>query len=53
MQEEFQAGKTALRSPAEGEGNEGFPPPSEKDLESPSSIKMGLDAKNACKKFSV
>ena len=25
----------SLRSPAEGEGNEGFPPPPEKDLESP------------------
>ena len=29
-----------LRSPAEGEGNEGFPPPPEKDLESPSSTRL-------------
>ena len=29
-----------LRSPAEGEGNEGFPPPPEKDLESPSSMRI-------------
>ena len=28
---------SSLRSPAEGEGNEGFPPPLEKDLGSPSS----------------
>ena len=25
---------SSLRSPAEGEGNEGFPPPPDKDLES-------------------
>ena len=29
-----------LRSPAEGEGNEGFPPPLEKDLESLSSTRL-------------
>ena len=28
---------SSLRSPAEGEGHEGFPPPPDKDLESPSS----------------
>ena len=26
---------SSLRSPAEGEGNEGFPPPPDKDLEAP------------------
>ena len=26
---------SSLRSPAEGEGHEGFPPPPDKDLESP------------------
>ena len=31
---------SSLRSPAEGEGNEGFPPPPEKDLESPSSTRL-------------
>ena len=31
---------SSLRSPAEGEGNEGFPPPPEKDLESPSSMRL-------------
>ena len=30
----------SLRSPAEGEGNEGFPPPPDKDLESPSSTRL-------------
>ena len=29
-----------LLSPAEGEGNEGFPPPPDKDLESPSSTRL-------------
>ena len=28
------------KSPSEGEGNEGFPPPPEKDLESPSSTRL-------------
>ena len=27
-------------TPAEGEGNEGFPPPPDKDLESPSSTRL-------------
>ena len=31
---------SSLRSPAEGEGNEGFPPPPDKDLESPSSTRL-------------
>ena len=31
---------SSLRSPAEGEGNEGFPPPPEKELESPSSMRL-------------
>ena len=31
---------SSLRSPAEGEGNEGFLPPLEKDLESPSSTRL-------------
>ena len=31
---------SSLRSPAEGEGNEGFPPHPEKDLESPSSTRL-------------
>ena len=31
---------TSLRSPAEGEGNEGFPPPPDKDLEGPSSTRL-------------
>ena len=31
---------SSLRSPAEGEGNEGFLPPPEKDLESPSSTRL-------------
>ena len=31
---------SSLRSPAEGEGNEGFPPPPDKDLESPSSTRF-------------
>ena len=31
---------SSLRSPAEGEGNEGFPSPPEKDLESPSSMRL-------------
>ena len=31
---------SSLRSPAEGEGNEGFAPPPEKDLESPSSTRL-------------
>ena len=31
---------SSLRSPAEGEGNEVFPPPPEKDLESPSSMRL-------------
>ena len=31
---------SSLRFPAEGEGNECFPPPSEKDLESPSSTRL-------------
>ena len=31
---------SSLRSPAEGEGNEGFPPPPDKDLESPSSTPL-------------
>ena len=31
---------SSLRSPAEGEGNEGFPPPPDKDLESPSSRRL-------------
>ena len=31
---------SSLRSPAEVEGNEGFPPPPEKDLESPSSTRL-------------
>ena len=31
---------SSLRSPAEGEGHEGFPPPHEKDLESPSSTRL-------------
>ena len=31
---------SSLRSPAEGEGQEGFPPPSDKDLESPSSTRL-------------
>ena len=31
---------SSLRSPAEGEGHEGFPPPPEKDLESPSSTRL-------------
>ena len=31
---------SSLRSPAEGEGNECFPPPPEKDLESPSSTRL-------------
>ena len=30
---------SSLRSTAEGEGNEGFPPPPDKDLESPSSTR--------------
>ena len=29
-----------LGSPAEGEGHEGFPPPPDKDLESPSSTRL-------------
>ena len=29
-----------IRSPAEGEGHEGFPPPPDKDLESPSSTRL-------------
>ena len=33
---------SSLRSPAEVEGNEGFPPQPEKDLESPSSKKEGI-----------
>ena len=31
---------SSLRFPAEGEGNEGFPPPSNKDFESPSSTHL-------------
>ena len=31
---------SSLRSPAEGEGHEGFPPPPDKDLESPSSTRL-------------
>ena len=31
---------SSLRSSAEGQGNEGFPPPPEKDLESPSSTRL-------------
>ena len=31
---------SSRRSPAEGEGHEGFPPPPEKDLESPSSTRL-------------
>ena len=31
---------SSLRSPAEAEGNEGFPPQPEKDLESPSSTRL-------------
>ena len=31
---------SSLRSPPEGEGNEGFPPPPDKDLESPSSTRL-------------
>ena len=31
---------SSLRSPAEGEGHEGFPPAPEKDLESPSSTRL-------------
>ena len=31
---------SSLKSPAEGEGNEGFSPPPEKDLESPSSTRL-------------
>ena len=31
---------SSLRSPAEGEGNEGFPPPPEKNLDSPSSTRL-------------
>ena len=31
---------SSLKSPAEGEGNEVFPPPPEKDLESPSSTRL-------------
>ena len=31
---------SSLRSPAEGEGHQGFPPPPEKDLESPSSTRL-------------
>ena len=34
---DFWALGSSLRSPAEGEGHEGFPPPPDKDLESPSS----------------
>ena len=33
-------GLGSLRSPAEGEGHEGFPPPPDKDLESPSSTRL-------------
>ena len=33
---------SSLRSPAEGEGHEGFTPPPEKDLESPSSTRQLL-----------
>ena len=31
---------SSLRSPAEGEGHEGFPPPPDRDLESPSSTRL-------------
>ena len=31
---------SSLRSPAEAEGNEGFPPHPDKDLESPSSMRL-------------
>ena len=32
--------KFSQRTPAEGEGHEGFPPPPEKDLESPPSTRL-------------
>ena len=32
--------RSSLRSPAEGEGHEGFPPPPEEDLESPSLTRL-------------
>ena len=32
--------RSSVKSPAEGEGNEGFPPPPDKDLESPSSTRL-------------